>query len=82
MCGIVALHSNNIPISEVSLKRGMDCLKHRGPDGLGVWISSDKKVALGHTRLSIIDINHGEQPISNEEENLHIIVNGEFYGFE
>ena len=82
MCGIVALHSSSIPVSEISLKRGIDCLKHRGPDGVGIWISSDKKVALGHTRLSIIDINYGEQPISNDEENLHIIVNGEFYGFE
>ncbi|MGK7922656.1 MAG: asparagine synthase (glutamine-hydrolyzing) [Trichodesmium sp.] len=82
MCGIVALFSNDEPIAESSLKRGMDCLKHRGPDGQGLWISADHRVGLGHTRLSIIDINHGEQPISNPDETLHIIVNGEFYDFE
>lgn len=82
MCGIVALFSSNEQISEISLKLGMDCLKHRGPDGQRFWISSDRRVALGHTRLSIIDINHGEQPIANQEQTLHIIANGEFYDFE
>ena len=82
MCGIVALFSNNEQISESSLKLGMDCLKHRGPDGQGFWMSPDRRVALGHTRLSIIDINHGEQPIPNQDKTLHIIANGEFYDFE
>lgn len=82
MCGIVALFSVHEQISESSLKRGIDCLKHRGPDGQGFWISPEKQVALGHTRLSIIDLNHGEQPISNRDETLHIVVNGEFYDFE
>ncbi len=82
MCGIVALFANDEQISESSLKRGMDSLKHRGPDGQNFWISADHRVGLGHTRLSIIDINHGEQPISNPDETLHIIVNGEFYDFE
>ncbi|NEQ74452.1 MAG: asparagine synthase (glutamine-hydrolyzing) [Okeania sp. SIO2C9] len=82
MCGIVALFSNDEQISESSLKLGMDSLKHRGPDGKGLWISPDRRVALGHTRLSIIDINHGEQPIANRDQTLHIIVNGEFYDFE
>jgi len=82
MCGIVALFSNDEQIAESSLKLGMDCLKHRGPDGLGFWISPERQVALGHTRLSIIDIDHGEQPIANQDKTLHIIVNGEFYDFE
>lgn len=82
MCGIMALFSSNEQISETSLKLGMDCLKHRGPDGQRFWISSDRRVALGHTRLSIIDIDHGEQPIANSEQTLHIIANGEFYDFE
>ncbi|NES64534.1 MAG: asparagine synthetase B, partial [Okeania sp. SIO2D1] len=84
MCGIVALFSNDEQISELSLKLGMDSLKHRGPDGQRFWISPDRRVALGHTRLSIIDINHGEQPIANQDQTLHIIVivNGEFYDFE
>ncbi len=82
MCGIVALFSNDEQIAESSLKLGMDCLKHRGPDGQRFWISPDRRVALGHTRLSIIDLNHGEQPIANHDKTLHIIVNGEFYDFE
>ncbi|NEO72061.1 MAG: asparagine synthetase B, partial [Moorea sp. SIO3H5] len=81
MCGIIALFANDEQISESSLKLGMDCLKHRGPDGQKFWISPDRRVGLGHTRLSIIDINHGEQPIANQEQTLHIIVNGEFYDF-
>ena len=82
MCGIVALFSNDEQISELSLKLGMDSLKHRGPDGQRFWISPDHRVALGHTRLSIIDIHNGEQPIANQDQTLHIIVNGEFYDFE
>ncbi len=82
MCGIVALFAKDEQISESSLKLGMDSLKHRGPDGQRFWISPDHRVALGHTRLSIIDLNHGEQPIANQEQTLHIIVNGEFYDFE
>ena len=82
MCGLVALFSNNEQISESSLKLGMDCLKHRGPDGQRFWISPDRRVALGHTRLSIIDLSYGEQPISNQDQTLHIIANGEFYDFE
>ncbi|MEA5620251.1 asparagine synthase (glutamine-hydrolyzing) [Cronbergia sp. UHCC 0137] len=82
MCGIVALFSNLEPISESLLKQSINSLNHRGPDGQGFWISDGNKVALGHTRLSIIDLNHGEQPISNQDETLHIIVNGEFYDYE
>ncbi len=82
MCGIVALFSNDEEIAESSLKLGMNCLKHRGPDGFGFWISPKHQVGLGHTRLSIIDIDRGQQPIANLDKTLHIIVNGEFYDFE
>lgn len=82
MCGIVALFSTDEQIAESSLKKGMDSLKHRGPDGFGFWISPERQVGLGHTRLSIIDIDGGEQPIANQDKTLHIIVNGEFYDFE
>jgi len=82
MCGIVALFSTQKPISESFLKLGLDCLKHRGPDGQKIWISPDGRVALGHRRLSIIDLITGDQPIANQDESLHIIANAEFYGFE
>jgi asparagine synthase (glutamine-hydrolysing) len=82
MCGIVALFSRQEPISETSLKRGIDSLYHRGPDAQKIWISDDGRVGLGHRRLSIIDLTSGDQPISNQDDTLHIIANGEFYDFE
>ncbi len=45
-------------------------------------MSVDCRAALGHTRLSIIDLSTGDQPISNEDRTIHIVVNGEFYDFE
>jgi asparagine synthase (glutamine-hydrolysing) len=82
MCGIVAIFSAKEPISESSLKLGTNCLKHRGPDGEKFWISGDRRVALGHRRLSIIDLRGGDQPITNQDETLYIIANNEFYDFE
>ena len=61
---------------------GMASLHHRGPDGRQHWMSNDCRVALGHTRLSIIDLTTGDQPIANEDGTIHIVVNGEFYDFE
>ena len=83
MCGIVALFSaHEQSISVQSLKQGMDCLHHRGPDDQNYWISPHQRVGLGHLRLSIIDLAGGQQPISNQAGDLHIIANGEFYDFE
>ena len=82
MCGIVAIFSHRDPISDATLKRATHSLHHRGPDGRGHWISSDRRVALGHTRLSIIDLATGDQPIASEDEQARIVVNGEFYGYE
>jgi asparagine synthase (glutamine-hydrolysing) len=82
MCGIVAFFSRRDPISEVALQRATQSLYHRGPDGQRHWISPDRKVALGHARLSIIDLTTGDQPIVNEDGRVHIVVNGEFYGYE
>ncbi len=82
MCGIVALYSRRGPVSKAALQRGTQSLHHRGPDGQRHWISPDRRVALGHARLSIIDLTTGDQPIANEDQRLHIIVNGEFYGYE
>lgn len=55
---------------------------HRGPDEDGLWQSSDLKVALGHTRLSIIGLEDGRQPITNETGDIVAVVNGELYDFE
>ncbi|HEX3966792.1 MAG TPA: asparagine synthase (glutamine-hydrolyzing) [Edaphobacter sp.] len=82
MCGIVAFFSRRDPISEVALQRATQSLYHRGPDGQRHWISPDRKVGLGHARLSIIDLTTGDQPIVSEDGRIHIVVNGEFYGYE
>src|SRR5437899_6256886 len=82
MCGIAALCSQSKPAPKHALKGAVRSLIHRGPDNQNVWLSTDHRVGLGHTRLSIIDLATGDQPIANEDERVRIIVNGEFYDFE
>ena len=82
MCGIVAFYSRNAPISPEALRRSVRRLSHRGPDGEGIWVSTDGLVGLGHARLSIIDLETGDQPIASEDGRIRIVVNGEFYGYE
>jgi asparagine synthase (glutamine-hydrolysing) len=65
-----------------SLERATSRLAHRGPDGQRTWLADDRRVGLGHARLSIIDLATGDQPIANEGGALRIVVNGEFYDFE
>jgi asparagine synthase (glutamine-hydrolysing) len=79
MSGIVVFRSQEQPISESGLKRALDTLSHRDLDGQNFWISEDRKVGLGHTKLSILDDLRGDQPISNRARTQHIISNGEFY---
>ena len=59
------------------LERMVQAIDHRGPDGKGFYL--DESVGLGHCRLSIVDIDHGEQPMSNEEGTIWISYNGEIY---
>src|ERR1700738_3229237 len=82
MCGIAAFFSRGERISAERLKRATNSLHHRGPDSQGAWLSPDRSVGLGHARLSIIDLTTGDQPIASEDGRKHIIVNGEFYGYE
>jgi len=82
MCGIVAIFSRRNPIQTEVVERATQRLHHRGPDGQRHWISPDRRVALGHARLSIIDLETGDQPIASEDERTRIVVNGEFYGYE
>jgi asparagine synthase (glutamine-hydrolysing) len=82
MCGIVAAFSRRDLVSTAALERGTRSLYHRGPDGQRQWIAKDCRVGLGHARLSIIDLATGDQPIAAENGRTHIVVNGEFYGYE
>jgi asparagine synthase (glutamine-hydrolysing) len=74
MCGIVGIVSRQ---GSGSIRSMTDTLAHRGPDGVGFF--EDDGVALGHTRLSIIDLEGGAQPIPNEDETLQLVCNGEIY---
>jgi asparagine synthase (glutamine-hydrolysing) len=82
MCGIAAIWTRQAPVARATIERATQSLHHRGPDGQRHWISADGRVALGHARLSIIDLATGDQPIASEDERTRIIVNGEFYDFE
>ena len=82
MCGIVTVFSNDAPVSADLLARATRALHHRGPDGQRQWIAPHRRVGMGHARLSIIDLTTGDQPIANEDEQIHIVVNGEFYDYE
>ncbi len=59
------------------LERMRDVIAHRGPDGFGLFV--DDRVALGHRRLSIIDVAHGAQPMASDDGALQMIYNGEVY---
>ena len=78
MCGIAG-YLGGKPDKKI-LKKMTDRIKHRGPDAEGFYI--DEKVALGHRRLSIIDLNTGDQPIYNEDKSIVIVFNGEIYNFK
>ncbi|BAZ69373.1 asparagine synthase (glutamine-hydrolysing) [Fischerella sp. NIES-4106] len=82
MCGIVGIFSRQEPIIVEALTKATQQLSDRGPDCQSHWVASHHKVGLGHTRLSIIDLATGNQPITNEDEQLHVVVNGEFYDYE
>jgi asparagine synthase (glutamine-hydrolysing) len=81
MCGIVAVWDER-GVEQEALTRAVAALRHRGPDGQGVWLSPDRRIGLGHARLAIIDPAGSPQPILNESGNVAIVVNGEFYGHD
>ena len=78
MCGITGFISKHSDKKKI-IKKMTDKLIHRGPDGEGYYI--DDMIALGHRRLSIIDIATGEEPIYSENGNLILIFNGEIYNY-
>lgn len=80
MCGIAGYVSKNKPTKK-TLKAMTDRIEYRGRDAAGYYV--DKNAALGHRRLSIIDLSkEGNQPIYNETKEIVIVFNGEIYNFE
>lgn len=77
MCGILG---STQPVNDIFFLNNLNKIKHRGPDGFGIWHSEDKSVTLGHRRLSILDLSEaGKQPF--HYEHLTIVYNGEIYNF-
>jgi asparagine synthase (glutamine-hydrolysing) len=80
MCGISGIYRlDGSPADIGHLQRMTDALAHRGPDGSGRYVQ--RSVGLGHRRLSIIDLDGGAQPLSNEDDSVHVVFNGEIYNF-
>lgn len=81
MCGITgAMYFEDREPSQALLKRMADVIAHRGPDDSGFW--SENRIGLGFRRLSIIDLQEGHQPLSNEDGTVWIAFNGEIYNYK
>ncbi|MFC1757546.1 asparagine synthase (glutamine-hydrolyzing) [Planctomycetota bacterium] len=82
MCGIVGVADPELAAEQIrnTLHRMNDRIVHRGPDDEG--IHADVGVGIGMRRLSIIDLAGGQQPISNETNDVHVVCNGEIYNFD
>jgi len=81
MCGICgfAFRDRRIVSDKSMLQRMSESLRHRGPDAHGVYAGAG--VGLGVRRLSIVDIETGDQPLCNETKSLYLICNGEIYNY-
>jgi len=81
MCGIcgIAVSRGGPLVSEGILRKMNESISHRGPDDDGFYVND--KVGLASRRLSIIDLAGGTQPISNEDETMRIVFNGEIYNY-
>ncbi|MGH9940777.1 MAG: asparagine synthase (glutamine-hydrolyzing) [Pyrinomonadaceae bacterium] len=81
MCGICGIYNfaGVSPIDQAIVRRMMERLEHRGPDGDGAWAGS--QAVLGHRRLAIIDLAGGHQPLFNETGEVGVILNGEIYNY-
>ena len=76
ICGILTVDSGSIPERRL-LERMRDSIAHRGPDGSGLHLAPG--VGLGHRRLSIVDVAHGQQPMYSEDRRFVIVYNGEVF---
>jgi len=79
ICGKLDLQGNG-PVDQALVRRMTDAVHHRGPDDEGFYFFGP--IGLGHRRLSIIDLNTGQQPVSNENKTVWIVFNGEIYNYQ
>ncbi len=80
MCGISGIYNpTGAPVSPEVVRNMLKQIQYRGPDESGIYMG--KGVGLGSVRLSIIDLAQGQQPMSDEEEELWIVFNGEIFNY-
>jgi asparagine synthase (glutamine-hydrolysing) len=79
MCGISGLFKTNVSLEMIHPM--VQSLNHRGPDAQEYWIDNELGIAFGHARLSIVDIQGGNQPMTDAYGRYTIVFNGEIYGF-
>jgi asparagine synthase (glutamine-hydrolysing) len=80
MCGVFGAAGRDVP--ERALERVFRTLEHRGPDGRGLYSDPSAQVVLAHTRLAVIDLETGAQPLESEDGTIVLSANGEIYDFE
>jgi len=82
MCGISGIATfTGAGVPAGVLQRMTDAIRHRGPDDEGCFADARGLAALGHRRLSIIDLSTGHQPLFNEDRSVAVILNGEIYNY-
>src|SRR4051794_12106293 len=79
MCGLVAFFEGSGVASLDTARRALDAIRHRGPDAAGEW--QEAGVYLGHRRLSIIDLQTGQQPMHSADGRYVVVFNGEIYNY-
>jgi asparagine synthase (glutamine-hydrolysing) len=83
MCGIAGIFNlavDSVPVEKRPLERMIASLRHRGPDESGIYL--DDYIGLAQSRLSIIDLSGGSQPMHNEDKTLWIVFNGEIFNYK
>jgi asparagine synthase (glutamine-hydrolysing) len=85
MCGIAgifAYHNAAPPVDADEAVKIREAMRPRGPDGAGSWLSPDKRLALAHRRLAIIDLSPaGIQPVATPDQSVRVVFNGEIYNY-
>ncbi|HVN30337.1 MAG TPA: asparagine synthase (glutamine-hydrolyzing), partial [Candidatus Binataceae bacterium] len=86
MCGINGIFAYGHAAPPVALEELIavrDAMAARGPDGAGLWLADDRRIGLGHRRLSLVDLSEtGAQPMANADRSLLIVFNGEIYNYQ
>ena len=84
MCGIAGEYSwrADRPVVDETVVPMVSVLAHRGPDEWGYYVDPQRRALLLHSRLAVVDVEHGRQPLSNEDRTIWVTFNGEIYDFQ